>query len=60
VAAPWRAIEAQPERVYEHPNKGNRVAIVTGSRVLGLDDIGAEAGLPVMEGTALRKPDETA
>jgi malate dehydrogenase (oxaloacetate-decarboxylating) len=54
VAAPCRAILAQPERVYELTNKGNCIAIVSdGTRVLGLGDIGPEAGLPVMEGKAL-------
>jgi malate dehydrogenase (oxaloacetate-decarboxylating) len=54
VAAPCRAIEKTPGLVYEHTNKGNTIAIVSdGSRVLGLGDIGPEAGLPVMEGKAL-------
>lgn len=54
VAAPCTAIQARPELVYEHTNKGNSIAIVSdGSRVLGLGDIGPEAGLPVMEGKAL-------
>jgi malate dehydrogenase (oxaloacetate-decarboxylating) len=54
VAAPCRAIHGSPELVYEHTNKGNSIAIVSdGSRVLGLGDIGPEAGLPVMEGKAL-------
>ena len=54
VAAPCRAIQASPEAVYEHTNKGNTVAVVSnGTRVLGLGDIGPEAGLPVMEGKAL-------
>src|SRR5512139_2404671 len=54
VAAPCKAIEASPDLVYEHTNKGNSIAIVTdGTRVLGLGDIGPQAGLPVMEGKAL-------
>lgn len=54
VAAPCRAIQAEPERVYELTNRGNTIAIVSdGSRVLGLGNIGPEAGLPVMEGKAL-------
>jgi malate dehydrogenase (oxaloacetate-decarboxylating) len=54
VAAPCRDIAANPEMVWEHTNKGNTVAVVTnGTRVLGLGDIGPEAGMPVMEGKAL-------
>jgi malate dehydrogenase (oxaloacetate-decarboxylating) len=54
VAAPCRAIQAEPGRVYELTNRGNTIAIVSdGSRVLGLGNIGPEAGLPVMEGKAL-------
>lgn len=54
VAAPCRAIERDEDLVYEHTNKGNTVAIVSDcTRVLGLGDIGPEAGLPVMEGKAL-------
>jgi malate dehydrogenase (oxaloacetate-decarboxylating) len=54
VAAPCRAIEADPDLVYEHTHKGNTVAVVSdGTRVLGLGDIGPKAGLPVMEGKAL-------
>ncbi|HLE14381.1 MAG TPA: NADP-dependent malic enzyme [Anaerolineales bacterium] len=54
VAAPCRAIAADPELVYEYTNKWNTVAVVSdGTRVLGLGDIGPKAGLPVMEGKAL-------
>jgi malate dehydrogenase (oxaloacetate-decarboxylating) len=54
VAAPCRAIHENEELVYEYTNKGNTVAVVSdGTRVLGLGDIGATAGLPVMEGKAL-------
>ncbi|MDR3281599.1 MAG: NADP-dependent malic enzyme, partial [Endomicrobium sp.] len=43
-----------PELVYECTNKWNSVAVVSdGTRVLGLGDIGPEAGMPVMEGKAL-------
>jgi malate dehydrogenase (oxaloacetate-decarboxylating) len=54
VAGPCRAIVRDPEMVYKLTNRWNSVAIVSdGSRVLGLGDIGPEAGLPVMEGKAL-------
>jgi malate dehydrogenase (oxaloacetate-decarboxylating) len=54
VAAPSRAIAADPEAVWTHTGRGNTIAIVTdGTRVLGLGDIGPEAALPVMEGKAL-------
>ncbi|MCJ7512954.1 MAG: NADP-dependent malic enzyme [Anaerolineales bacterium] len=54
VAASCRAIEQDPELVYEHTHKWNTVAVVSdGTRVLGLGDIGPKAGLPVMEGKAL-------
>jgi malate dehydrogenase (oxaloacetate-decarboxylating) len=54
VAAPCRAIAQDPKLVFEHTNKGNSIAVVSdGSRVLGLGNIGPEAGLPVMEGKAL-------
>lgn len=54
VAAPCMEIVRDPELVYEYTNRSNSVAVVSdGSRVLGLGDIGPEAGLPVMEGKAL-------
>jgi malate dehydrogenase (oxaloacetate-decarboxylating) len=54
VAAPCKAIEADPELVYDYTNKWNTVMVVSdGTRVLGLGDIGPKAGLPVMEGKAL-------
>ncbi|MDE3088258.1 MAG: NADP-dependent malic enzyme [Chloroflexota bacterium] len=54
VAAPCKAIQADPELVYQHTNKWNTVAVISdGTRVLGLGDIGPKAGLPVMEGKAL-------
>lgn len=54
VAEPCRKIAKDPEKVYEYTSKGNLVAVVSdGSRVLGLGNIGALAGLPVMEGKAL-------
>jgi malate dehydrogenase (oxaloacetate-decarboxylating) len=54
VAKPCLDIRDHPEKVYEHTNKGNFVAVISdGTRVLGLGDIGPEAGMPVMEGKAL-------
>lgn len=54
VAEPCRAIYANKEDVYKYTGKGNMVAVVTdGTAVLGLGDIGPEAGLPVMEGKAV-------
>ncbi len=54
VAAPCRAIQKDPELVYDYTNKWNTVAVISdGTRVLGLGDIGPKAGLPVMEGKAL-------
>ncbi|MDD3839424.1 MAG: NAD-dependent malic enzyme [Clostridia bacterium] len=54
VAEPCRKISKECEKVYEYTRKWNLVAVVTdGSAVLGLGDIGAEAGMPVMEGKAV-------
>ncbi|MFQ6124078.1 MAG: NADP-dependent malic enzyme [Candidatus Heimdallarchaeota archaeon] len=54
VAEPCRAIHKNQELVYEYTCKWNTIAIVSdGTRVLGLGDIGPEAGMPVMEGKAL-------
>ena len=54
VAEACLQIKADPLKVWQLTNKWNNVAIVTdGTRVLGLGDIGPEAGLPVMEGKAL-------
>jgi malate dehydrogenase (oxaloacetate-decarboxylating)(NADP+) len=51
VAEPVRAIEADIDAAYRFTNKGNLVAVVTdGTAVLGLGDVGALAGKPVMEG----------
>ena len=51
VAEPCRKIKENPEDVYKYTFKGNMVAVVSnGTAVLGLGDIGPEAGLPVMEG----------
>ncbi|MFP4152346.1 MAG: NADP-dependent malic enzyme [Alkalispirochaeta sp.] len=54
VAEACEAIAAEPDLVDELTNRWNTVAVVSdGSRVLGLGDIGAKAGYPVMEGKAL-------
>lgn len=54
VAEPVREIHQNPDNAYRFTNKGNLVAVVTdGSAVLGLGDVGALAGKPVMEGKAV-------
>ncbi len=54
VAEPCREIAKNVDLSYKYTNRGNTIAIISdGTAVLGLGDIGAEAGLPVMEGKAL-------
>ncbi len=54
VAYPCTEIEHNPADAYKYTNKGNLVAVISnGTAVLGLGDIGALAGKPVMEGKAL-------
>ena len=54
VAAICKDIEKSPELAYKYTSIPNSVAIVTnGSAILGLGDIGAVAGMPVMEGKAV-------
>ena len=51
VAQPCLEIQAHPEKSYELTRRHNLCAVITdGSAVLGLGDIGPEAGMPVMEG----------
>jgi malate dehydrogenase (oxaloacetate-decarboxylating)(NADP+) len=51
VAEPCLEIAANPEDVYKYTSKGNLVAVISnGTAVLGLGNIGPEAGKPVMEG----------
>lgn len=54
VAEPCLAIADNPEDAYKYTAKGNLVAVISnGTAVLGLGDIGAQAGKPVMEGKGL-------
>ncbi len=54
VAEPCLEIEKNPDDVYKYTAKGNLVAVISnGTAVLGLGDIGPEAGKPVMEGKGL-------
>lgn len=54
VAAPVRAIAADPDAVYRYTGKGNLVAVITdGTAVLGLGNTGPLAAKPVMEGKAV-------
>jgi len=54
VAEPVREIAKDPLKAYEYTNKGNLVAVITdGTAVLGLGNVGALAGKPVMEGKAV-------
>lgn len=54
VAEPCLEINKNFNTIYDYTSKGNWVAVVTnGTAVLGLGDIGAGAGLPVMEGKAV-------
>lgn len=53
VAEPAKEIHRDPHSAYRYTNKGNLVAVITnGTAVLGLGDVGALAGKPVMEGKA--------
>ena len=54
VAEPCKVIESDHEAAFKYTNKANLVAVITnGTAVLGLGDIGAIAGKPVMEGKAV-------
>ncbi|HEY1203535.1 MAG: NADP-dependent malic enzyme [Bryobacteraceae bacterium] len=54
VAVPCKEIERDPSLAYKYTAKGNLVAVVSnGTAVLGLGNIGAQAGKPVMEGKAV-------
>ncbi len=54
VAAPVRAIAANPDLAYDYTSKGNMVAVISnGTAILGLGDLGALASKPVMEGKSV-------
>ena len=54
VAYPCLEIQENPDNVYKYTDKGNLVAVISnGTAVLGLGDIGAMSGKPVMEGKGL-------
>lgn len=54
VAFPCLEIQDHPDDVYKYTDKGNLVAVISnGTAVLGLGDIGAMSGKPVMEGKGL-------
>ena len=54
VAFPCLEIQDNPDSVYQYTDKGNLVAVISnGTAVLGLGDIGAMSGKPVMEGKGL-------
>ena len=54
VATPCLEIKDHPEDVWKYTAKGNMVAVVSdGTAVLGLGNIGPEAGIPVMEGKSV-------
>ncbi|GAB6981944.1 NADP-dependent malic enzyme [Prevotella dentasini] len=54
VAYPCLEIQQNPDDVYKYTDKGNLVAVISnGTAVLGLGDIGAMSGKPVMEGKGL-------
>ena len=51
VAAPVKAIAADPDKAYDYTSKGNLVAVISnGTAILGLGNLGAAASKPVMEG----------
>ncbi len=54
VAAPVKAIAADPDKAYDYTAKGNLVAVITnGTAILGLGNLGAIAAKPVMEGKSV-------